>query len=754
MSYSLPKNSLIDLLSQPTVVAVLASVGIHGLVGISWDRLPFSGEKESNPWTTVDLVNLSPEEISRLPDFSSPQATGSGSLNSSSEPLAALPELGPLPPSPGNSGLEPLTLPPGTPLYDLPLDLPPAPSLRDLQTPLPSLQDYQSPTGFREDLTNREFSGSSNSMAIEQLLALERLERAQIEREIEQRERQQRLLAQQNQNRQIPPPPPQEFRLEDVPPPPQGSFPASGDQQRPFSGMNEAVDASEFLDLPIPENVPGPEAIARSDNANPSPPPEFNNPSGNLPAGVNPGMGPAATGPQSDQMGSAADLQTDGRNIEQDGIEEGAQAVVPSNVPTPGDRPEEGATVPDQIGTDPDSVRELWAKIRGEDNRENPTGLVSDRQNAMLDGIEAYVQWVANLKSQYGEVKTNPPIPVENQYPLGACSEKLEGRALFGVLVNPDGQIIDGPRRLLGSGQDILDSFARKFVQDMDFAGVSEPTVYQYAFEFQYDPQGCTTEPSPGTTPTPPVETRQPELNNPPQPSAENSTPVVAPQPTGENANPLLDAASPGEENATPVLDAESPGEENATPVLDAESPKEENATPVLDARPPEGNSPLRIDPTPPTRPQQLRDPSPEGEPSQPVNVAPQPKPDPAPVPGETPVEAVEPEPVEESVPEQVQTQDEPMQPVETPEMGEDERLIPDGFDTIPMGDSQELPTPEASEAEGGEAGDVDDLESEAESEPAEEAAEMEEESGEEESGEEESGEAIADDEEESDSEI
>ncbi|HEY9836747.1 MAG TPA: hypothetical protein V6D27_07600, partial [Vampirovibrionales bacterium] len=107
MSYSLPKNSLIDFLSQPTVVAVLASVGIHGLVGVSWDRLPFSSGKEPNPWTTVDLVNLTPEEISRLPDFSSPQATGSGSLNSSSEPLPALPELGPLPPSPGKLGLEP-----------------------------------------------------------------------------------------------------------------------------------------------------------------------------------------------------------------------------------------------------------------------------------------------------------------------------------------------------------------------------------------------------------------------------------------------------------------------------------------------------------------------------------------------------------------------------------------------------------------------------------------------------------------------
>jgi len=678
MSYSLPKNSLLDLLSQPTVVAVLASVGIHGLVGISWDRLPFSGGNEPNPWTTVDLVNLSPEELSRLPDFSSPQATGLGSLNSSEEPLAGLPELGPLPPSPSTLGLEPLTLPPGNPLYDLPLDLPPAPSFRDLKTPLPSLPDYQSPSEFRERLTNPQSLGSSNSMAIEQLLALERLERAQIEREIEQRERQQRLIAE--QNNQIPPPPPQEFRLQDVPPPPQGSFPASGDQQRPFSGMNEAVDASEFADIPIPENFPGPEAIARSDNANPSPPPEFNNPSGNLPAGVNPGMGPDPTRPQSEQIGRAVDLQTEPRNSEQDGIGEGDQAVVPSNVPTESDRPEGGATVTDKVGTDLDSVRQLWAKIRG-DNPDNPTGLVSDRQNAMLEGVEAYVQWVANLESQYGEVRTNKAIAVSTEYPLEACPQQLKGRALFGVLVNPDGQIIDGPRRLLGSGQDILDSFARKFVQDMDFAAVSEPTVHQYAFEFQHDPQLCTTAPSPRTNPTPPVETRQPELNN--------------PQPPAENATPVLDAQPPGE-NATPVLDAQPPGE---------------NATPVLDARPTEGNPGLRIDQSPPTRPQQLRDPSPEGEPSKPVNVAPQAKPAPGPVPGET--------------------RQEPAAPVEA---GEPEAST---------GDSQELPTPEASEAEPGEPVDVDNVELEPESEPVEDAAQMEGESPE----------AIAD-EEESDSEI
>ncbi len=708
MSYSLPKNSLTDLLSQPTVIAILASVGIHGLVGLSWDWLPFSdSDKQPNTWTTVDLVNLTSEEVSRLPDFSSPQATGLGSLNSSSGQLGSLPELGPLPPSPTKLGIEPLTLPKGTPLYDLPFDLPPAPSLGDLKTPLPSLQDYQSPSNFREGLTNPPFSGNSNSMAIEELLALERLERAQIEREIEQRDRQ-RLIAAENNSR-IGPPPAPEFRLQDVPPPPitpRPEPPSSIDQQIARQGMNQEVDPSQFFEIPYREDSPPPELSNGSGNANQSRVPPSRNifESNELPYGVNPGMAPSPTQPPSEQtgpIGRAADLQTEARNTEPEGTPGSEQAVVPPNVPTQSDRPGETPAPAAEPGVTSEKVREIWDQILAQKTPANPTGSVSDRQNAMLEGTDAYIQWVSNLEAEYGEVNLKNPIAVSNQYPLEACSQKLEGRALFGVLVDPKGQIIESPRRLLGTGQDILDSFARKWVQNMRFTPGSEPAVYQYAFEFKHDPQLCRSNaPSQPSNAVPPVETQPPQLD--------------APRPTEtQTAPPQLDAPRPAETQTAPPpqLDAPRPAEtQTAPPQLDAPRPAEtQTAPPQLDApRPAETQTaPPQLDAPPATRPQQLRNPAPAGEPSKPVNVPPQAKPDPVPVQGEpqqepsAPVE-VQPEPAQGPVPVQVQPPQEQTPPVESPVTveGEEVPFLPDGFDSTPSGETQVLPLQEATEGE------------------------------------------------------
>jgi hypothetical protein len=629
MSYSLPKNTFTDLLSQPTVVAILASVGIHGLVGISWDRLPFSGN-EPNPWTTVDLVNLTPEEISRLPDFSSPQATGAGTLNLSSGPLGSLPELGPLPPPPSGSTLDPLTLPPGTPLYNLPFDLPPAPSLGDLKTPLPSLQDYQSPNGFRDSWANPQFSRPSNSMAIEELLALERLERTQIDREIVQRERQRQAAI---QNRQItPPPPPQEFRLQDVPPPPMTPMPAppdSIDQEIALNGMNQQVDPSRFFDIPYREESPRPELSNLPSDPQQAPSPDSNLAfdTNELPYGVNPGMGPDSRQTGSDQLGGAADLVTQPRNSQESGIDEGSQAVVTPNIPSTSDRPGEGSPIPPEVK----KTREVFDRILGQNKPENPTGLVSDRQNAMLEGSDAYIQWVANLGAAHGELSLKSPISVTNQYPEEACPQKLEGLALFGVLVSPEGQIMEAPRRLLPSGHDVLDGFARNWVQTMKFTPSSEPTVYQYAFEFQPNAQVCSNAtgdtPAPTPTPAPPVETPQPQLDA--QPAGDNQPPQLDAQPAGDNQPPQLDA-QPAGNNQPPQLDAQPAGEASPNPSLS-------------------------IPPASSEKPPTLQE---------------------------------------------VQPQAEEVQPVESPLMGEKEDFTPDGFETAPGAEPEELPSVEETEAE------------------------------------------------------
>lgn len=76
-------------------LAILASVGLHALVGLSWPLLAaLSKPPESNKERTVELIQLTPEEQKRLPFLSQPKLALpqlQGQL-----PYASLPPLPPL----------------------------------------------------------------------------------------------------------------------------------------------------------------------------------------------------------------------------------------------------------------------------------------------------------------------------------------------------------------------------------------------------------------------------------------------------------------------------------------------------------------------------------------------------------------------------------------------------------------------------------------------------------------------------------
>jgi hypothetical protein len=119
MSYaSSPKSfpnffkNLPHKLSQPTAIAVIASVGIHAALGFSLPYLPMSSQEKPKPIRNVQLLELKPEELSRVPPPALPLDPLSPSLNQ---------QLKPLPPS-GSSTLPSLpSLSSNTPsLGDLP----------------------------------------------------------------------------------------------------------------------------------------------------------------------------------------------------------------------------------------------------------------------------------------------------------------------------------------------------------------------------------------------------------------------------------------------------------------------------------------------------------------------------------------------------------------------------------------------------------------------------------------------------------
>lgn len=120
---SLPPT-LRTLLRQPTYAAGLASVGIHGLLWFVLPLLPLNSSTPTEPeiQRTVSLVELSPAEQSRLPDFSTPQVT----LPTIPDPSPDLYSLSPLP-----NSFSPIPTQPSTPSYptfpSIPSFLPPPP---------------------------------------------------------------------------------------------------------------------------------------------------------------------------------------------------------------------------------------------------------------------------------------------------------------------------------------------------------------------------------------------------------------------------------------------------------------------------------------------------------------------------------------------------------------------------------------------------------------------------------------------------
>jgi outer membrane biosynthesis protein TonB len=138
MSYSPLQKPSLELLSQenlqkaliilrhPTSLALLASVGIHGLLWVGLPLLPPAEPEQPDTRRTVGIVELSPMEQLRLPDFATPQILSPSSLPSpksspqpaptSPAPVSPLPfyKFDPIPPSvtwiPPIVNLPPLTI--------------------------------------------------------------------------------------------------------------------------------------------------------------------------------------------------------------------------------------------------------------------------------------------------------------------------------------------------------------------------------------------------------------------------------------------------------------------------------------------------------------------------------------------------------------------------------------------------------------------------------------------------------------------
>jgi TonB family protein len=118
-------------------------------------------------------------------------------------------------------------------------------------------------------------------------------------------------------------------------------------------------------------------------------------------------------------------------------------------------------------------------------------GSLSEEQEAMLAGAEEFYTWFMQLRQDWPDLTTKTPSSIADNYPLAACPEKLAGRAVVGTVVNPNGEILESPKVLRGSGSEILDNEALNYVESVQFPTHEQPTAYQYSFEFNYDREAC-----------------------------------------------------------------------------------------------------------------------------------------------------------------------------------------------------------------------------------------------------------------------
>ena len=115
----LVSKNLAGTLRQPTYMAIAASLGLHGVVGVGFALVSPNGLGDSQLATRIvetNLVELTPEEISRLPVVSTLPVGRLPAANSNALSAGTLPSLSGLPPSSSeNSGNSGLGLPPGPP---------------------------------------------------------------------------------------------------------------------------------------------------------------------------------------------------------------------------------------------------------------------------------------------------------------------------------------------------------------------------------------------------------------------------------------------------------------------------------------------------------------------------------------------------------------------------------------------------------------------------------------------------------------
>jgi len=248
------------------------------------------------------------------------------------------------------------------------------------------------------------------------------------------------------------------------------------------------------------------------------------------------------------------------------------------------------------------------------------SNLPSDRET-QLAAAQTYVALFDKFKKAYPDLEMTVPTPVNVPYPVTACSQKLQGTAVFGAVVSPQGLLKAEPQPIVPTGYGILDNAAKIAIisPSLTFSAASTHKLYQLAVEFKYDEKVCSGIPLTPTRPNPPGQ-------QPPAPA------TTAPPPTGQPPSPAPTEVKPQFEKPPAPSTKPQPGAKPSPP-----APK-----PAAQPSPsPEPKPAAEQSPSPQPQPAE-ESPQPEAAPSPAAEVSPQPEVSPSPAPEVSPSPAPE----------------------------------------------------------------------------------------------------------------
>ncbi|MEG4008448.1 hypothetical protein QUA41_22525 [Microcoleus sp. Pol11C1] len=541
-------NTLSEPLRQPYWWAALASVSLHGVLGVSAPTLSniiYGGNSSKNIPGSVGLVELTPAEAGRLPQSIPPRASNKPftPFSIAPVPLRPAPKLAPpLPPPPDTINLP--AMPPG---------MPPPGFFSPL--PYPSLPPLTAPTAPPPPKTPSPTVRTPSQPTTPTI---------------------------------IPPVPPSGFLFpplpgnfdRNIPPPP--SLPSA-----PQLPADPSEDEAETLKRIIASRG----GLPLFPDGAPVFTPEF-------PIGRNVGPDGVPKLTQKDPNKRNLIAETPEERIRRQQFEEGQRQLGQSGQPA--------------------------------------SNLPTDRET-LLAAANTYVALFEKFKKAYPDLEMTSPTPVIVPYPVTACSQKLQGRAVFGAVVSPQGLLRAEPQPIMPTGYGILDNAAKIAIisPSLTFSAASTHKLYQLAVDFKYDEKVCSGIPLTPTRPNPPGQQQ-------PAPA-----PIAPSRPTGQSPSPAPTEVKPQFEKPPAPSTKPQPG---AQPSPSAPKPAAQ-PSPSPEPKPAAEQSPSPQPQPPEESPQPQVSPSPAAEESPQPQVSPSPAPEVSPSPEAAPSPAAEVSPLPEAAP-------------------------------------------------------------------------------------------------------